>query len=213
MLISALILAAGLSRRMGTNKLLLPFGEHTVLEQVVSVLQACPLEEMVVVTGHQREQIEEVLSRHGAKHGGLRFIYNTNYAAGDMLSSIQAGLAAMRSSCNAALIALGDQPHIKQPVVEQVIAAHAPGIVVIPSFNRRGGHPILIDRTCWPEILALPYGASLRDLFHAHTDWLRHVDVDTETILRDLDTPEDYRRMVRQSNVVRGHRSTKGESV
>jgi len=196
---SALVLAAGLSRRMGTNKLLLPFGERTVLAQVITVLCQCPLAEIVVVAGHEREKIEQVLGRYrdsALDNLTLRSVYNPNYAAGDMLSSIQTGLAAMRADCDAALVTLGDQPQIERRSAEQVIAAHVPGAVVIPSFNRRGGHPILIDRACWPEILALPPGASLRELFRAHIQWLRYVDVDTESVLRDMDTPEDYDQLV-----------------
>jgi len=216
--ISGLVLAAGLSRRMGTNKLLLPFGERTILGQVVAVLQSCPLDEIVVVTGHEHEKVEEMLGRYrespslggsalnhsdpgrypnsGLYSTPLRFVYNPNYATGEMLSSIQAGLAAMReaSHCDAALIVLGDQPLIERRIVEQVIAAHKPGTVVIPSFNRRGGHPILIDRACWPEVLALPISANLREALRAHTNWPRYIEVDTESILRDMDTPEDYAR-------------------
>jgi molybdenum cofactor cytidylyltransferase len=194
-MIAAIVLAAGLSRRMGANKMMLPFGERTVLAQVVSVLQDCPLDEIIVVTGHEREKIEAATRRHVPQRGGLRFVYNSRYAAGEMLSSIQTGLVALRDECDAALVALGDQPQIERRSVDQVIAAHEPGTVVIPSFNRRGGHPILIDRACWPEILALPTGASLRDVWRAHPNWLRYVSVDTETILRDMDTPDDYRRM------------------
>ena len=135
----------------------------------------------------------------GRKGSGLRFVYNPDYATGEMLSSIQAGLAAMReaSRCDAALIVLGDQPLIERRIVEQVIAAHEPGTVVIPSFNRHGGHPILIDRACWPEVLALPLNANLREVLRAHANWLRYIEVDTETILRDVDTPEDYGQAVR----------------
>ncbi len=181
---------------MGTNKLLLPFGERTVLGQVIAVLQDCPLGEIVVVTGHEREEIEEMLGRHHGPHSTLRFVHNSHYATGEMLSSIQAGLAVLRSDCEAALIVLGDQPQIQQRVVEQVIAARAPGAVVIPSFNQRGGHPILIGRACWAEVLAQPHTASLREALRAHAGWVRYVEVDTETILRDMDTPEDYSRMV-----------------
>jgi molybdenum cofactor cytidylyltransferase len=194
-MISALVLAAGLSRRMGTNKLLLPFGDQTILAHVVSVLQSCSLDDIVVITGHEREKVEESSSRH--EDGGLRFIYNPNYATGEMLSSIQAGLAAARTDCDAALIVLGDQPQIEKRVVEQVIAAHRPGTVVIPSFNQRGGHPILIDRACWPEVLALPHTTNLREVLRAHVGWLRYIEVDTESVLRDIDTPEDYDRMIR----------------
>jgi molybdenum cofactor cytidylyltransferase len=195
-MITGLVLAAGLSRRMGTNKLLLPFKEQTVLVQVVSVLQDCRLDEMIIVTGHEREKIEASVSPYVTQRGGLRFAYNPNYAAGDMLSSIQAGLAALSDDCRAALVVLGDQPQIQRRIAEQVIAAHEPGAVIIPSFNGHGGHPILIDRACWPDILALPIGASLRDVWHAHPDRLRYIDVDTETILRDMDTPEDYAQIV-----------------
>ena len=183
---------------MGTNKLLLPFGERTVLSQVVSVLQACPLDEIVIITGHEREKVEAMTGRHVTQHGGLRCVYNPNYADGEMLSSIQAGLAALgdTSHCLAALVALGDQPQIERRIALQVIAAHTPAAVIIPSFNRHGGHPILIDRACWPDILALPIGATLRDVWHAHPGWLQYIDVDTETILRDMDTPDDYRQMM-----------------
>jgi len=181
---------------MGTNKMLLPFGERTVLSQVVSVLQACPLDEIIILTGHEREKIEEMINRHVSQRGGLRCVYNPDYAAGEMLSSIQAGLAALSDDCHAALVALGDQPQIQQRIAQQVIAAHQPAAVIIPSFNRHGGHPILIDRACWPDILALPIGASLRDVWRAYPGWLRYIDVDTGTILRDLDTPDDYRQMV-----------------
>ncbi len=181
---------------MGANKLLLPFGERTVLGQVVTVLQSCPLDEIIAVTGHEREKIEQ--GRYPDSAPPLRFVYNPNYATGEMLSSIQVGLAAMRdaSRCDAALIVLGDHPLIERRIVEQVIAAHEPGTVVVPSFNRRGGHPILIDRACWPEVLALPLSANLRQVLRAHADWLRYIVVDSETILRDVDTPEDYSRLV-----------------
>jgi molybdenum cofactor cytidylyltransferase len=194
---AALVLAAGLSRRMGTNKLLLPFGGRTVLAQVISVLQGCSLGEIVLVTGHEHEKVKEILGRY--PHSGLRFVYNPNYATGDMLSSIQAGLAAMRDAlrCDAALIVLGDQPLIERRIVEQVIAAHEPGTVIVPSSNRHGGHPILIDRACWPEVLALPLNANLREVLRAHADWLHYVEVDTESILRDMDTPEDYARVIK----------------
>ena len=181
---------------MGTNKLLLPFGEHTVLGQVIAVLQDCPLGEILVVTGHEGEHVRASLDRQAVRHGGMRFVHNPRYAAGEMLSSIQAGLAAMRSDCDAALVVLGDQPRIEKRVVEQIIAVREPGTVVVPSFDRRSGHPILIDRERWADVLALPPDANMRMALRAQMDRVRYVEVDTETILRDMDTPEDYERMV-----------------
>lgn len=181
---------------MGTNKLLLPFGERTVLGQVIAVLQDCPLGEILVVTGHEGEHVRASLHRQAVRHGGMRFIHNPHYAVGEMLSSIQAGLEEMHSDCDAALVVLGDQPRIERRVVEQVIAAREPGAVMVPSFDRRSGHPILVDRARWADVLALPPGANLREALRAHADWVHYVEMDTETILRDMDTPEDYERMV-----------------
>jgi molybdenum cofactor cytidylyltransferase len=195
-MIAALVLAAGMSRRMGTNKLLLPFGERTVLGQVIAVLQDCPLDEIVVVTGHEGKQVRASLDRQALRHRGLHFAHNPCYASGEMLSSVQAGLEEMRSDCDAALVVLGDQPQLERRVVEQVIAARQPGAVMVPSFDRRSGHPILVDRARWADVLALPPGANLREVLRAHADWVCYVEVDTETILRDVDTPEDYERMV-----------------
>lgn len=181
---------------MGTNKLLLPFGERTVLGQVIAVLQDCSLDEILVVTGHESDHVRASLDRLAWHHRGVRFVHNPHYATGEMLSSLQAGLAAMRDDCVAALIVLGDQPRIERRIVEKIIAAREPGAVLIPSFDRRSGHPILIDRERWADVLALPPGANLRAAIRARMDLVRYVEVDTDTILRDMDTPEDYERMV-----------------
>ncbi len=189
-MISAVVLAAGLSRRMGTNKLLLPFQGKTVLAQVVAVLRESALDRVLVVMGHEAGLVQAMLGRYWPS--GVDLVYNPHYATGDMLSSIQAGLAALPVNCDAALISLGDQPQIEQRIVEQVIAGHEPGKVIIPSFHRRGGHPILIDRARWPDVLHLPFNSNLRQVLRDHAEWVRYIDVDTETILRDIDTPQDY---------------------
>jgi molybdenum cofactor cytidylyltransferase len=107
--ISTILLAAGLSSRMGQPKLLLPWGGTTVLGQVVSTFAAVGIEEIIVVTGGVREQIEGLVAEL-AKDYPVRTVYNPAYARGEMLSSIQAGLSALNSQPRAALIGLGDQP-------------------------------------------------------------------------------------------------------
>jgi len=192
--ISAVVLAAGMSRRMGTNKLLLSLRRGTVLTHILSVLQTCPLSETVVVTGHEREKVEKAIAECGFLE--IVMAHNPNYASGEMLSSIQAGLSALRPDRHAALIVLGDQPLLDRRVVERILAAHAPGRMVIPSYHRKGGHPILIDRACWPAVLGLPHEGSLRDLLRRKREWVSYIEVDTDAILHDMDTPEDYRRAI-----------------
>lgn len=191
-MITAIVPAAGLSSRMGgaTPKPLLPWGQRTVIEQVVATLLTAGLDDVMVITGHRREAIEATLAGYP-----VRCVANPAYASGEMLSSIQVGLAALPAQCSGALLALADQPQMLAPVVGQVLAAFRDGgaqEIVIPSYRMRRGHPILLPRWLWPDVLALPAGATLRAVLARHDRAIRYVVVDTPAVLADLDTPEQY---------------------
>jgi molybdenum cofactor cytidylyltransferase len=196
--ISAIVVAGGLSTRMGAPKQLLPYGKHTVVEQIVSVLLKCSLDEIVVVTGHKRHAVETRLAAWS-----VRPVFNSNYQAGEMLSSVKCGLAALDSEVNAALLVLGDQPQLETAAVQQLIATYQtePAGLVIPSFQMRRGHPILIDRDYWPEILTLDSNRTLRDVIVTHDDEICYVAVETDSVLRDIDTPEDYQQELQQLDI------------
>ncbi|MCS6844307.1 MAG: nucleotidyltransferase family protein [Caldilineales bacterium] len=193
--VHALVLAAGRSTRMGgaTPKQLLPWGPHTVIEQVVATLLQAGFaaDEITVVTGHRREEVEGAVA-----HLGVRCVHNPAYAEADMLASIQAGLRSLPDGCGGALLALADQPQMQVQTVRQVVEAFQAGggwALVIPSYQMRRGHPILLPARLWPEVLALPADASLRAVVQRHAHEIHYVVVDTPTVLADLDTPEDYR--------------------
>ncbi len=211
--ISAVILAAGLSSRMGQPKMLLPWGKTTVLGQVLSTFTAARLEEIVVVTGGSRQQIEQLVKEF-PQAVPVRTVFNPLYAHGEMLSSIQAGLRSLlpfpplqdsstqskgfgagREGVAAALIGLGDQPQVLEATVRRICAAfeHTHSSLVIPSFQGRRGHPWLVAPPLWPEILALPASTTPRQFLNAHASQVEYVDAD-QTILQDLDTPEEYAR-------------------
>jgi molybdenum cofactor cytidylyltransferase len=190
--ISAVVLAAGLSTRMGRLKQLLPYGEHTVIEQVVSVLLASPVDEVLVVTGHERGAMETALAQWP-----VRTVFNPDYAQGEMLSSVQAGLQAVAAGSQAALLAVGDMPAIQEDVVTRLIQAHRTGgddHVYIPSYQMRAGHPVLVPRPYWKAILSLPRGENLRSVLRVKDTHVQWVVVDTPSVLRDMDTPADYQR-------------------
>ena len=190
--ISAILLAAGLSSRMGRPKLLLPWGGTTVLGQVVSSFAMAGLEEIIVVTGGMRAQIESLVAEL-AINFPVRSVYNPAYARGDMLGSIQAGLAALDSRPRAALIGLGDQPQVREETLRRLRVAfvQTKSPLVIPSFQNRRGHPWLAARQLWPAILALPASTTPRQFLNAYAGQVEYVAAD-ESILQDLDTPEDY---------------------
>lgn len=195
-MIAAIIPAAGLSSRMGlaTPKPLLPWGEHTIVEEVASSLLAAGLRPVVVVCGFQREALERTLG-----HLPVQCIHNPEYATGEMLSSVQVGLAALPSTCRGALLALADQPQIQVSVVRQLVDTFQDsdyGKLVVPSFRKRRGHPVILPRWLWPEIMALGRADTLRSVFQKHRDHIRYVVVDTPSVLADIDTLEQYRAAV-----------------
>ena len=191
-MMAAIVLAAGQSRRMGRNKLLLPFGRSTVIETIVTEVQSGEVNDTVVVTGYERERIEAQLARYP-----VRCVFNPDYARAEMLASVQVGLRALAENIEAALIVLGDQPRIQRDIIRRVIEAYRPGALIIPSFERRRGHPILLDRSIWPDVLAAPIEATLRDVINAHAECIRYVEVESDSVLRDIDTPDDYAQAMR----------------
>jgi molybdenum cofactor cytidylyltransferase len=190
--ISAVVLAAGMSTRMKRLKQLLPYGKHTVIEQVASVLLASSVDEVLVVTGHQRSAVEAALAKWP-----VQTVFNPYYAQGEMLSSAQAGLRALAAESQAALLAVGDMPAIEADVVDQLIQAyHSTGnsFVYIPSYQMQAGHPVLVPRPFWQAILSLPAVDNLRSVLRAKNTHVHWVVVDTPSVLRDVDTPADYER-------------------
>ena len=191
-MISAVVLAAGMSARMGRLKQLLPYGDHTVIEQVIATLCAAPVDEIVVVTGYQRARVEGALAGWP-----VRTVFNPSYSAGEMLSSVQVGLRSVATDSRAALLVLGDMPALESQVTRQLVEAYratGDGAVYIPSYQMRAGHPVLVPRPYWDAILRLPPGASIRSVLRAPETPVVWVEVSTPTVLRDMDTPEDYQR-------------------
>jgi molybdenum cofactor cytidylyltransferase len=185
----AVVLAAGESRRMGTQKLLLPFGERTVVEAVVAAALGSRADRVMAVLGADAGKVRRKLET-----SGVAFTVNEDYTRG-MLSSVQAGFKALGKDAEAAVVMLGDQPFLPAKVVDAVVGAYrASGKgIVIPVFRGRRGHPVLVDMKYRVEVLGLDPADGLRQLVRAHPGDVHEVEVDDANILRDLDTPEDYR--------------------
>ena len=190
-MISAIILAAGESKRMGQPKMLLPWGNKTVIEHVISVIMNTRIDDILVTTGGAREQIEKVITKYP-----VRAIHNKIYTNGEMLSSLQCGLRALRTQVDATLIVLGDQPQVQERSVRMVCDAFRTlkSNIIVPSYQMRRGHPWLVARPLWNELLEMKSPQSPRDFLNVHKDDIHYVDVDDQNILADLDTPEDYQR-------------------
>jgi len=191
-MICAIVLAAGRSRRMGVQKLLLPFGGKAVIAHIVDQLLASHVDEVRVVVGCQRKRISRELSGRT-----VSIVNNPNYKSG-MLSSVRCGLSALPQQCQVVLVALGDQPSITANLIDQMLQAFATTEkrILVPLYHGKRGHPILFSEVYRNEILTQYDNVGLRGLLYAHTDDLFELTVKTSVVLSDMDCPEDYRREV-----------------
>jgi molybdenum cofactor cytidylyltransferase len=193
-MISAILLAAGESRRMGDFKQLLPFQGKSFVECCVDNLMAAGLDEVIVVTGHRHAEIEQALVSRP-----IRLAFNADYRAG-MSSSIRRGVQALNEKTSAILIALADQPQIHSSLISKIIAAHQAEhpLILVPVYDNRRGHPIILDARLRDEILAIDPTQGLRQLVQAHTDQTLYLQMTSDSILLDFDYPQDYQRFLGQ---------------
>ncbi len=187
-MISAIVLAAGESKRMGQPKMLLPWGRSTVLQTVISTLQTANVDDILVVTGGAHQQVDMLIGK------SVQTLYNENYVEGEMLSSLQAGLAAKKDETRAALICLGDQPQVQVRSVQRILQTYkeSQAPIIVPSYQLHRGHPWMVARELWDEILKMRAPKTLRDFLNHHQRNILYLEFDTPTILQDLDTKEDY---------------------
>ncbi len=183
---AGVILAAGESSRMGRDKALLPYANTTFLEHLIQLFLS-HVSPVVVVLGHHADLIRAALP----SLPGLEIVVNPNYPAGQ-LSSLQTGLRTV--TADSVLLTLVDHPAVAGSTLDRLLAhPHAP--LVIPRYRNRRGHPILLAGGLIGEILALPPEATAKQVIHSHLSEAILLDLDDPGILRDIDTPEDYRTL------------------
>lgn len=190
----AVVLAAGSSRRMGNQKLLLPYGQSTILETVVDhILNSC-IEHVMIVLGHDYKEIQRTLGQKP-----VQFCHNRDHEKG-MLSSVICGIRALPPDALSALIFLGDQPGIPPSVTNRVIKAYEeePFGIVIPVHKHRRGHPLLVDMKYRKALEQLDPEGGLRSLRHQFPEDVLEVEVDEPGILVDIDTRKEYEKALLQ---------------
>jgi molybdenum cofactor cytidylyltransferase len=193
--ISGILLAAGLSSRMGEPKQLLPFGESTIVETVVDSMLGAKFNEVIVVVGHCGAQVRAQLGTRP-----VRIVFNSDYREG-MLTSAQTGIRTLQGNEAFALM-LVDQPFITSDLIDQVVSAYTQTNkgIALPSYNYKRGHPVIFHQRYAREILALDAeSGGVRTLFKKYDDDIHYVTVDTDRVLRDIDYREDYERALREN--------------
>lgn len=197
--ISCLLLAAGLSRRMGaTNKLLLKVNGNSFVRRTTEELLKFPFQNIYVVTGHDEQAVAEELESLRT----IKVVYNPAYQTG-MHSSIRTGiLNAMSGKPDGYMICLADQPSFNVSVIQKLAKVFSDGAaenkpqIVFPTYKGEKGHPVFVSAHFVNQILSEPdgdYGCNY--LFKRHPESLRPVDVADASVLIDIDTPEQYEKL------------------
>jgi molybdenum cofactor cytidylyltransferase len=188
--VCSIILAAGRSTRMGRQKLLLPYAGGTMIGHVVKQVRESGVGEIVVVVGRDGEKIREALAGEA-----VRFVVNDG-ADADMLSSVRAGLRVVGEEFKAVMIVLGDQPGVSGATMRKLVEQHQGGITA-PVYGGRRGHPEIIATKYREEVLRHFDGEGLRALMATHAKDVREVAVKEGSVLDDIDTNDDYQRLIR----------------
>jgi molybdenum cofactor cytidylyltransferase len=197
---AALILSAGESSRMGQDKALLLYQGRPFLEAIISNLRQAGVDRIAVVLGHHAAEIQRAV-----RLDSVQIVVNSDYHLGQT-SSLQAGLKALDlMATDALLLCLVDHPAVSAEVMRQLLNAYresgAP--VVIPARKGRRGHPVLMGRALFEEFMQLKPNEGANTVIRKYFNSTHWLEVEDAAVLLDVDTPEDYRRLVGREAVGR----------
>lgn len=188
-----LVLAAGKSSRMGSPKMDLPWGNTTILGAVISAMSSGGLNRVNVVVNPQRLPIVP----GNIPDINIQWIKNLEAEVEEMLVSIQTGLRSLPDFCQYAMICPGDQPTIASSTVRmllETVTRQTPRLV-FPSYHMRRGHPWMVHRNLWQEILHLNKSDNVRTVLQTYEKEIFYVNIDSAPP-SDVDTPEEYLRLL-----------------
>ncbi|MFZ4856580.1 MAG: molybdenum cofactor cytidylyltransferase [Desulfuromonadaceae bacterium] len=191
--ITGIVLAAGSGRRMGQTKQLLPFRGQTLLECVVDNASASTLDRVIVVLGFRAEALAHLFAEKD-----ITVVVNPSYESGQS-SSLKVGLQAATHEADAVLFLLGDQPLVTPETINRIISDYERfphSHVVVPVFEGKRGNPALFSRETFTRIESLSGDCGARVLFAEYAGHILEVAVNDRSIHMDIDTEEDYRRLL-----------------
>jgi molybdenum cofactor cytidylyltransferase len=191
MSIAAIILAAGRSTRMGSNKLLEELDGKALVRHVADAALGSIARSVWVVTGHEGESVRARLDGLG-----IRFVHNPDFALG-LSTSLKAGVMALPAEAKGVVVLLGDMPRVTSEVINFVIQAfeaQPQAIAAVPVYQGEWGNPVLLSRSLFGAVAALQGDAGARKLLNGRAGEVLEVPVSNDAVLIDLDTPEALAR-------------------
>ena len=195
--VAAIVLAAGESQRFGQPKQLLPVGGKTMLQHVVDIALDSPLEQVIVVLGCRAAEIRASIAGRP-----VQVVVNEKWKSG-LSSSVRTGLSAVKPEVDAAVFVLADQPGVTAEIIAKLAERYQEtrASIVVPTQRGQRGNPVLFARSLFAELMAVKGDQGGRRLIAEYVDELEEVEVQTEAIFMDIDTPDDYQTANLQSTI------------
>lgn len=187
-MVSAILLAAGQSKRIGRPKLLLPFDDGTILGRTIDNLLRSKVDEVIVVLGYRAQEVKKVVAGRPVKA-----VFNPDYPRG-MSTSLISGLKLVDDRAERVMVALADQPLIGKETYNRLIAAslNCDKGIIVPTYQAKRGNPIILSTRYREELLALEGDVGGREILKRHPDDILEVAVSSGSINIDINTEDDY---------------------
>jgi molybdenum cofactor cytidylyltransferase len=205
-MVSAVVLAAGMSTRMGRNKLLLTFRDKPLVVHAMDTLLASTVGEIIVVLGHESEKVWNQLEDHagqvanGAPGSRVRLIKNPDFRDG-LSTSVRTGVQAVSPEAEAIMIYLADQPLLEPADVDRIIAAFAAAkaenkMIVVPFFKGERGNPVILDASLRDSILGVVGDVGCKGVINRYPEKVYIIEMENDHVVRDVDDAEAYEKLV-----------------
>ena len=205
-MVSAVLLAAGMSTRMGQNKLLLNFREKPLIVHAVDTLLASDIDEVIVVLGHEIEKVRDQLERSiglankAASGKPVRLSQNPDYQNG-LSTSVRTGVVAVSRQANGIMIYLADQPLLEPEDVNRIVAGFAAAkevnkSIVVPFFRGERGNPVILDASLRDSILGIVGDVGCKGVIKRYSEKVYAIEMENDHVVRDVDDVQAYERLV-----------------
>jgi molybdenum cofactor cytidylyltransferase len=194
LMLSAIVLAAGMSTRMGRNKLLLRFRDQALIVRAVDTLLASKIDEVIVVLGHEIEKAQAEL-----KGKPVRLIQNPDYRDG-LSTSVRTGVEAVSSQADGIMIYLADQPLLEPADINRIVAAFTDAkrvnkSIVVPFFEGERGNPVVLDASLRVAILGIVGDVGCKGVIKRYPEKVYALQMENDHVVRDVDDPNAYKRL------------------
>ena len=187
-MISAILLAAGRSRRMnGKNKLVKEIQGVPLIKRSVENILSSSIDELIVVVGYQKEIVEKIIH----KHEKVKFVFNKNYEIG-MASSIKMGLNSISKNTEFFFICLGDMPMINSDIYNQLIKFKNQKDIIVPTYNNIQGNPVLFNKSMKEKIMSIEGDVGAKKIIESNKDKVLNIKISDKNITKDFDIKKNF---------------------